>query len=295
MKNKRSILDVLPEINWDSVAPPYLNYPYFQGAETYPFRPQADGFDMVNAWWLIEASTLAYAEADFAKEKFQRAGLPEIKFFSGKSTQCYVAHNDDFLILVFRGTEIRQQADRSDFINIIADLAADANIALVKSGQGGKVHQGFKAALNEVWEKEGLLDYLKTKDNARRTFWFAGHSLGAALVTLAARRYSQVRGLYTYGSPRVGDRGFKQAFSVPHYRFVNHDDIVTRVPPPLFYQHVGDLKYIDGQGLLRRKPEEGKIGEILSVLKACCDDLIPSAIVDHVPTLYATHIWNNIP
>ena len=100
MADKRSIQDVLPKITWDSVAPPYLNYPYFQGVETYPFRPRADGVDMVNAWWLIEASTLAYAEAGFVRDKLLRAGLPEMKFFSGKSTQCYVANNDDFLLLV---------------------------------------------------------------------------------------------------------------------------------------------------------------------------------------------------
>jgi len=294
MTNKRSIRDVLPNITWDSIAPPYLNYPYFQGAETYPFRPRAEGFDLVNAWWLIEASTLAYAEAAFAREQFQRAGLPEITFFSGQSTQCYVAHNDDYLVLVFRGTEIRRRAEGSGFINIIADLVTDANIALVESGYDGKVHQGFKMALDEVWVKEGLLDYLKTKDNGRRTFWFAGHSLGAALGTLAAQRYGQVHGLYTYGSPRVGDRAFKQAFSVPNYRFVNHHDIVAQVPLPPLYRHVGSLKYIDAEGLLHNSPDGGQIGEILSVLTACCDTFIPSALVDHVPTLYATHIWNNI-
>ncbi|MCX5893209.1 MAG: lipase family protein, partial [Deltaproteobacteria bacterium] len=92
------------------------------------------------------------------------------------------------------------------------------------------MHRGFQAALDEVWER--LHDYLEGKENARRTVWFTGHSLGAALATLAASRYGKVRGLYTFGSPRVGDLDFKQAFLVPTYRFVNHDDLVTRVPPP---------------------------------------------------------------
>jgi hypothetical protein len=77
---------------------------------------------LVNAWWLIEASTLAYAEPDFAWEKFRLAGLEEFEFFSGKSTQCYVVNNADFLFLVFRGTEIRRREARSDFANIVADL-----------------------------------------------------------------------------------------------------------------------------------------------------------------------------
>jgi len=101
MSIKRSVQEMIQRITWDNIAPPYLDYPYFKGSETYPFRPQADGFDMVNAWWLIEASTLAYAEPAFAREKFQHAGLPEIEFFSGNSTQCYVANNDDFLFLVY--------------------------------------------------------------------------------------------------------------------------------------------------------------------------------------------------
>ncbi|MCX5893210.1 MAG: hypothetical protein NTW80_09610 [Deltaproteobacteria bacterium] len=92
MSNKRSLREVLPEITWDKLAPPYLDYLYFQGSEAYPFRPQADGFDLVNAWWCIEAATLAYADQDFAGERFQRTGLSEIEFFSGNSTQCFVAH-----------------------------------------------------------------------------------------------------------------------------------------------------------------------------------------------------------
>jgi len=302
MPNKRTVREVLPEITWDKIAPPYPDYPYFQGRETYPFRPHADGFDLVNAWWLIETSTLAYAGEDFAREKFHHAGLPEIEFFSGNSTQCYVANNDDFLILVFRGTEIRRREDSSDFANIIADLETDANIALVDWEQGGKVHRGFQEALDEVWER--LLDYLRSKENARRTVWFTGHSLGAALATLAAQRYGKVRGLYTYGSPRVGDRDFKDGFPIKTYRLVNNNDIVTRVPPPWLYQHVGDLKHIDSQGLIHEDSDKVMNGiqmEISSCLNslegmtAGLDALIPEAIVDHVPTLYATHIWNNIP
>ena len=298
---------VLPEIKLDKIAPPYLNYLYFEGCGAYPFRPQATMFDMVNAWWLIEASTLVYAEEPFVTKNFQKAGFGHVEFFSGDSTQCFVANHDDFAIVAFRGTEIRKREGRSDVQNIIPDLKADADVVLIDSGQGGKVHRGFKNGLDEVWEKEDLLNYITGLDKSNHRIWFTGHSLGAALATLAADRYGHVQGLYTFGSPRVGDIDFKNDFHISAYRFVNNNDIVTRVPPSGIYHHVGDLKYIDSKGDIHdnasrwERLTDGIRGESLYLFNALGQlrtgfaNLIPDDIVDHVPTLYATHIWNNIP
>jgi len=302
---KREPSSVLPKITWDAIAPPYPDYPYFDGVDLYPFRHRVTGFDMVNAWWLIEASMLVYAEEDFVRPRFQKAGLTEVKFFTGDSTQCFVANNDDFAIIVFRGTEIRRRAGETDFRNIIADLKTDADIMLTDSGHGGKVHRGFKNALDEVWEKKGLLEYIRSKASSR-TIWFTGHSLGAALATLAAGRYESTQCLYTFGSPRVGNESFKNDFHVNAYRFVNNCDIITRMPPPGLYKHVGDLKYINSMGIINEEsrweritnPILGKISYIFNspgLKNNGMADLILDDIVDHVPTLYATHIWNNIP
>ena len=249
---------------------------------------------------------LAYSEEDFVRPRFQKAGLSEVKFFTGNSTQCFVANNDEFTIIVFRGTEIRRREGRSDFGNIIADLKTDADIILAESGQSGKVHRGFKHALDEVWEKKGLLEYIKSKDTSDRTIWFTGHSLGAALATLAANRYGKAQGLYTFGSPRVGDDDFADAFHVCAYRFVNNNDIVAKAPPPIRYKHIGDLKYIDRSGIVHENPDLGNRitdsirGEVSYIansprkIRRGFINFIPDDIVDHVPTLYATHIWNNI-
>jgi triacylglycerol lipase len=305
--NKRDPREFIPAITLENIAPPYLNYPFFQGRELYPFRPDAANFDMVNAWWLVEATILAWTQEDFATPRFQQAGFTEVCFFSGDSTQGYVVNNEDFLILVFRGTEIRKRPGKTDFWNIAADVMADADFRLVDSGQGGMVHRGFKTAVDEVWEKQGLLDHLRNKDNGRRTFWFTGHSLGAALAVLAAQRYGGVQGLYTYGSPRIGDLDFKNSFPLKAYRFVYNNDLVTRVPPAGLYQHVGDLKHIDRLGFIHEYPDavEGVVDGIQAELASLFDSLkglrpgftglIPEAIVDHVPIFYATYIWNNIP
>ena len=301
--NKKDPSLVLSEITWDSIIPPYPDYPYFDGARDYPFRHAETKFDMVNAWWLIESSTLAYAKEEFVSPRFYNAGLTEVKFFTGNSTQCFVANNEDFAIIVFRGTELRRRTGATDWSNVIADIEADANIILTDSGQGGNVHKGFKDALDEVWKTEGLFQYISSKDTPNRTIWFTGHSLGAALATLAASRYGKVHGLYTFGSPRVGDAAFKKNFRINTYRFVNNKDIVTRVPPPILYEHVGNLKYISSDGIVNDDPSiwdrmtDSKHGEISRILNSTGlkdRGLVPDYIVDHVPTLYATHIWNNI-
>lgn len=78
-----------------------------------------------------------------------------------------------------------------------------------------------------------------------------GHSLGSALVTLMALDVAAQRtlkglkhlALYTFASPRVGDLHFADYFNVTVpdcYRIANRMDIVTHVPTPPLYIHVGD-------------------------------------------------------
>ena len=305
MTNRR---EIPKNFTIDSARPPYPEYKYFDGAKDYPFRPNATVFDLVNAWWMIESATLAYSDEDFVKPRFQAVGL-EAKFIAKNGTECYVAHNDQAVIVAFRGTESRghnEGSARADFANVVADVKTDAGIKLVESGQGGRVHSGFKEALDQVWNDE-LAPYLATLATGGRTFWFTGHSLGAALATLAADRYGNVAGLYTFGSPRVGDESFRSDFWVPAYRFLNNDDIVGRVPPPVPYVHVGELKYIDHNGRIHENSRwwEGVVDQVAGLtasffnadgkLRIGFHGKLPDAIEDHVPILYATHIWNSLP
>jgi len=154
-----------------------------------------------------------------------------------------VASNDKFAIIAFRGSEIWKRQEKFDFSKIIADLKADADIRLTDWPGGGKVHRGFKDALGEVWLE--LAIYTRRLNDQGCKIWVTGHSLGAAL---AADRCGNVQGVYTFGSPRVGDGAFKKNFDAAAYRIVNNQDIATRVPPPGWYKHVGDIKFIDHEG-----------------------------------------------
>jgi len=313
---------IIPGPNLAVVLPPNVNHVYFAQSSQHPFRFKAQRFQLVNAWWLAEAALLAYAEKEFAIPQFTKAGLNvegHQPFSVGGSTQCYVAHNQDCVIVAFRGTQVPKPVAGNlpgeIWRQVVRDLWMDGKFRLVVSGQGGSVHEGFKMALDEVWEalKEHV-DRLK-EEIPTRTFWLTGHSLGAALATLAADRFGNVQGLYTFGSPLVGDEGFARDFQVSAYRFVNNNDVVARVPPWVpnalnllkwdRYEHVGLLKYIDEAGILSDNPSRlermqhgvgGQLQLLRDVMKQWADgefgDIPIDCFNDHAPLYYALRIWN---
>ena len=305
----------LPRITLANLRPPYPDFDYFARNAENPFRHDSKRFELVNAWWLCESATLSYSDPDFVRQTFRdKTVLQSVRDFStGGGTQCFVASNDDFALVAFRGTETSpRRGARPDFREVFADIRTDADVMPSAAGPGANVHHGFSAAVDEVWEGAGLKDFVSNLPS--RTIWFTGHSLGAALATLAAVRSERLDGLYTFGSPRVGDEGFARAFSrhlsdkgVEYFRFVNNRDIVTTVPltsipPRITFKHVGTLKHIDARGQIHESSTlfERLKNEVRSHLPldpaGGLDprffDLIPNALEDHVPTLYATHIWN---
>jgi len=291
----------IPEITFKNLSPPYKDYDYFKNHEELGFQFNQASFNLVNAWWLAEVSTLVYADEDFVRQRLGKAGLPQVKFFDEKSTQCYVASNDKFAIVAFRGSEIWKKKGKFDLSKVLADLRADVDIRLADWPQGGKVHRGFSEALDEVWSE--LLPYLRGLDERGCKIWTTGHSLGAALATLCADRFGNVQGVYTYGSPRVGNEDFKKNLDEKIYRIVNNDDIVPRLPPPGTYVHVGELMFIDNEGIIcDHMPESDFSGDPprdetygqKQNNKDTFAGFVPAPFRDHVPLLYAVHLWNNI-
>jgi hypothetical protein len=135
---------------------PETVHPYFQDASRHPFRHGATAFELVNAWWLAEAALLAYADPSLARPAFEKAGmtLAADQPFRGASTECYVAHCDDFVIVAFRGTQVFRPAAHGNLMALAAalqDLIADAKFCLEDVEGGGCVHSGFKSALEEIW------------------------------------------------------------------------------------------------------------------------------------------------
>jgi triacylglycerol lipase len=257
----------LPPPTLNNLVPVSVGHRYFDNFADHPFEPSDTAFSLVKAWWLAEASLLVYGDEPFIRQRLIDSGLVEtpglsVRFFRGevRGTQCLVLDNDRFAIAAFRGTRIESFPDpilnlKLRLLNKV-DLVTDVDLRLAP---GTHVHAGFHRALDEIWS--GLHEYLESirSEGSGKTIWFTGHSLGAAVATLAADRLGAGKsgGLYTFGSPRVGDDVFKVNFASPCYRFVNNTDVVPHVPPPGLlarYTHVGELKFIDSSGRIVSDP-----------------------------------------
>ncbi|MBL7130891.1 MAG: lipase family protein [Candidatus Omnitrophica bacterium] len=263
----------------------------------FEFKENTTRFSLVNALQLAKASALVYKNwSTVARQLKQSWGFPKYKFFDIRDTEAFVAVRKNIIILAFRGTQTK------------TDWQTDFNIKLVKS-KAGRVHRGFKNALSYVWKD--IKHTIRLFQNARQTLWVTGHSLGGALATLAVDRLTDegfdIHGLYTFGQPRVGDRVFARRFNrkIKHhaFRFVNDEDIVTRVPPRAFgYRHIGTVRYFDYKGTLHKDNIGWK--RFLSYSESATARSLgryrelkhqyPNGIADHSMNAYIRHIRTNL-
>jgi len=182
---------------------------------------------------------IAYCNEKDAKSQAKKLGFTTTEFYNRDGAQAYRFMNKHDLVIACRGTEPTE----------FNDIKADLNAVPVMAETVSRVHQGFKAEVDELWPM--VLEDIDRKANANKKLWFCGHSLGAAMATIMASRchlyedVNPVEELYTYGSPRVGWKKYCKSLSVTHHRWRNNNDIVTKVPLAIMgYTHDGELHYI---------------------------------------------------
>ncbi len=318
---------------FDELFGPRIKHPYFskEPGTSYDFQYDADSYEIVNAAWMADAALLAYVpnrfdnpknfnldslgkagwSNAFVKEQLRHAGFNSVKFFNTEGTQIFVAHNSKAVVVSFRGTEVKE----------LRDLLYDGKFTTSDEGIG-KVHRGFQDGVEAVWESKGesigLVNHLrKITGNGTVPVWFTGHSLGAALAVIAAHRWQaigKVQGLYTFGSPGIGNRMFTQSFNrMTAIRFVHNKDIVTTVSEKPKFLHVGNLYHIGPnqkitENTTRPLDEEAIFPKIpknllLQALKALKNDVslgrntslqLPRWLSDHAPKYYSDHLRTHV-
>jgi predicted lipase len=121
------------------------------------------------------------------------------------------------------------------------------------------IHNGFNTVYSEM--RDSLMNFVKNFSDKPFSLLVTGHSLGAAMTTLASVDFTanvpNVKRtlVYVYGCPRVGNAVFadfvKSRSNLTFHRVVNNSDFFTEVPPsitpniydanaPYPYTHVGD-------------------------------------------------------
>jgi triacylglycerol lipase len=218
-------------------------------AMTFPFEPDNRSFSIKNALGSALAAQLAYSDpSDIVAKATTDWGFQKVKNYKTpagalQDTQAFLGIRADMVLLAFRGTEPEK----------IKDWLTDAQARLVPTPMG-HLHNGFWTAFKTV-EPTILQDLSTDSDIRGKPLWVTGHSLGAALATIMAASCVlaglSVAGHYNFGSPRVGDSSFTSFYNercAPvTFRFVNNNDIVTRVPPrSLSYDHIDFKRYLDG-------------------------------------------------
>ena len=214
-----------------------------------------------------------YANPKDSKSKFKALGYTIVEFFDIDGAQAYLLKGADTHVLSFRGTEVTQKSD------VLADLKAGKNVEAC----GGKVHVGFKGEINKVWP---AITVALTNIDA---VYVTGHSLGAAMATIAASRMqTKVIALVTFGSPRAGNQEFVNSLAVEHYRVQNNCDDVTKVPFRLMgFAHHGTHKYMNFYGEFRDLTPWQRVKDMIrSRLKARAKGQKYIGVFDHMMANY---------
>lgn len=266
-------------------------------------RPYHTSYHRGNAYWMARLARAVYAKQEgshapdeqgiLADLSGQDAGFKAVTGFDRRSAQAIVVDHDDYVAIVFRGTdEARDWLDNLD--------------VRPESALFGRFHRGFHDSVEDLWRGIDATVYGMLSDK-RRPVWFAGHSLGGAMATIGAAKYVEAdrpfSGVYTFGQPRCMGRKTSRIFNSEagrrHYRFQNNNDLVTRVPTRLAgYSHVGRCIYISEERELHDSP--GRWFRFLDMVDGALAAVKESgldAIEDHDMEKYLTAIedWGKKP
>lgn len=201
---------------------------------------EAGDLSLEAALLMANASQIVYEKESEIKNKTTSWGFDDCQFFDIGLTQGFIAHDDKAVLLSYRGSQS------------LGDWIANMGIVGTPVEGAGEIHFGFLQGYRAV--EDLVITQLKALSQGR-TVWLTGHSLGGALSTITAaltRDEVAIDRIYTFGQPRVGRGAFQQIF-IDHYhhkffRFVNNNDIVSKIPPN--FDHVGQRLWFDPDGQL---------------------------------------------
>ena len=197
----------------------------------FTFAPTNRDYSLTNAFWMMWFAKRSFSgEQQATQQELDELGYDRYNFIVNETSglEVLIIAKEDALIIAFQGS--KQLPDWLANFTFFQANGQDHDLM-------GKIHQGFATMLESEWITiEQTIEEFHTND---QPIWITGHSLGGALGTLTAAKLASegypIAPLYTFAAPRVGNTEFaEELFTLlgqRHFRFVNEEDIVARLPP----------------------------------------------------------------
>ncbi len=186
-----------------------------------------------------QSSWPAFAQQEYSQYATMPTGYTLISTFTDTEVGgnppigFWCIKENEYLVLVFRGTE----GDFEWFEDALI-LQEPLTISTLPNENLGCVHTGFLTTFQNLNQTpaqalQAAPEALALAENA--TVFITGHSLGAAVATLASLDLHAFNiATYTFGCPRVGSPTFAAAydkFAPNNFRVTSGWDIIPPMPP----------------------------------------------------------------
>ncbi|KAM7276045.1 hypothetical protein ACFE04_017911 [Oxalis oulophora] len=207
--------------------------------------------DKAPSWVSTKSSWIGYVAVCQDKEQISRLGRRDV-------------------VISFRGT--------ATCLEWVENLRANLTSLTDGSGNGPMVESGFLSlytsktatcrSLQEMVREE-IGRVLEMYGDEPLSLTITGHSLGAALATLAAYdihetfKHAPLVTVISFGGPRVGNKSFRshlEKSGTRILRIVNSDDLITKVPGFVIDNNdVADVQGVHVQSWLRKQFEDTQL------------------------------------
>ncbi len=236
-------------------------------------RPRP-GYDLCA--YLANRAAQAYDDDHQRREVIRAEGGLDAQTFGCWTDSAYAYRRGNVGVVVFRGT-------------IWWNLPQwfHSNLFMLPFGVPLR-HAGFSLAWRRM--RRPVRAWLTARLPPGAEVMIAGHSLGGAMALLAAHELAAdyaVRAVVTIGAPRVGLWSFCQEYgSTPvrgvatarrltlgdvTRRLTHQDDIVSRIPPPLLFDHIGEASRLEPDGTLRIGESRTTLGRLKGAADEAAD------------------------